>query len=99
MIKRLNQQGESADDVMSGVLRKQDDGLATAGKLPEAFSAPDLPLGLGTHRGLATQDLVLKALSKPGGDDGHVHFAFVGVVNDCSKNDIGARVSQRGDHL
>ena len=83
---------------MSGVIRKQD-GLATASKLPEAFSAPDLPLRLGTHRGLATQDLVLEALSKPGGDDGHVHFAFVGVVDDGSKDDVGARVGQRGDYL
>ena len=89
---------DGADAILLGMLCKQIC-LATAGKLPEAFSAPDLPLGLGTHRGLATQDLVLEALSKAGGNDGHVHFAFVGVVDDGSEDHVGARVGQRGDHL
>lgn len=78
---------------------RKPNGLAAASKLPEAFSAPDLPLGLGTHRGLATEDLVFKALSEPGGDDGDVHFALVGVVNHRSEYHVGTRVRQRRDHF
>lgn len=67
---------------------------AAAGKLPEALLAPDLPLRLGTHRGLATQDLVLEALGKPGGYDRDVYLALVRIVDDRPEDDIGRRVCQ-----
>ena len=62
-------------------------------------SAPDLPVWLKTHHALASEDVLLKALRKTGGDNGHVHLALVLVVDDGAEDDVGGWVRQAGHHL
>ena len=62
-------------------------------------STPDLPGRLGTHPKLAGQNLVLEALGEASGDDGHMDFALICIVNDSTKNHVCTGVSQICDHL